>query len=160
MSDLVVIDQRTTVALVPQADSLLVLAPQNAQGPVGPPGSAKTFVGMSSIRGFDAGNFYGLFGDPNDGGTPTFAGIGMAIPFAATIKNMYLHGDASGSGNDTWALCKNGVATSLSVTCNGTTSGSDTVHSVSVVAGDLLCWLCVATSNFGTISVSCEIDPS
>ncbi len=67
------------------------------------------------------------------------AGTRVVMPFAATIKNLFLElGAAPGAGTSrTGTLLKNGVAQTLAATISGTAiTGSDTVDSFTVVAGD------------------------
>jgi hypothetical protein len=70
------------------------------------------------------------------------------MPIAGTLSNFYLSVDtAAGVGiTRTFAVYKNGVQTSLAVALPNTTSGNDTVNTVSFNAGDTLSLVTNATS--------------
>lgn len=90
----------------------------------------------------------------------------IVVAIAGTCKNLYinvLEGLAAGK-SITVTLRKNGVSQSLTVTksdSNG--AANDTTHTVSVAAGDLLCFL-INETNFNSgralMTVSMEITPS
>jgi hypothetical protein len=65
--------------------------------------------------------------------------IRYTIPFACTLKNLYIYHNSVGAGAQTitYTVMKNGVGTALTVTmAPGSASGSDTVNTVSFAAGD------------------------
>lgn len=64
----------------------------------------------------------------------------MVVPTGGNVKNLYIDLiTATGVGKTrTFTLLKNGVATSLVVAITNGSTGNDTTHSVSVVAGDEL----------------------
>jgi hypothetical protein len=81
---------------------------------------------------------------------------------SGTLSSLYVNIDtAAGVGiTRTIAVYKNGVQQSLAVALNNTTSGSDTVNSVSFVAGDTLSIVTnatAATANTGTIRWSLKM---
>lgn len=75
------------------------------------------------------------------GGNTIVGAQGTTIPTAGTISNLYVNPIINGStGNVTFTLYKNGVATALTTTAtaSSTATVSDLTHSVSVVAGDVV----------------------
>jgi len=93
------------------------------------------------------------------------------MPIAGTFKNFYLHqfDTLAGTGGQTiiYTIRKNGVDTSVTVTATvGGTAGllSDTTHSFTIAAGDLISLKIVSggiTNNTGRISgATIEFDPS
>lgn len=92
------------------------------------------------------------------------APAGTIVPFAGTIKNLYVRtgNNASALSDNTITVFKNGSSTALTITLAPTDDNvvvSDTTHSFSVVAGDLLYVdLTSATNAFAIHSVSVELD--
>jgi hypothetical protein len=87
----------------------------------------------------------------------------MPMAFAGTIKNFYVNlGSAPGVGKTlTITFRKNGVDQAVTVSISdANTSASDTTHSFSFAAGDLVNWsmtLTAAGTN-GLINATFEID--
>ena len=77
-----------------------------------------------------------------DAGVAPTTIINMAVPRAGTLQKFYIHHNtANGNGNGvTYTVIKNGVATAITVTLasGAIGTGSDTVNTVAVVAGDLI----------------------
>jgi hypothetical protein len=88
----------------------------------------------------------------------------MLMPFTCTAKMLYVTMDPPGGTQTTKVtLLKNAVASTLTVTVTGTaTTGSDTTHSVSLVAGDSLRMEYVTSATSATVNVQFgfELDPA
>lgn len=89
------------------------------------------------------------------------------MPIAGTFKNAYvLHGSVMSSGRTrTYVLMKNGVAQSITMTVAGTSIAfaQDTTNTVTVVAGDVVCWRYIhsgGTFSSWTIYISVGFTPS
>jgi hypothetical protein len=94
----------------------------------------------TSLIAAGATNYIAPFGDQK---SATQADQQWAIPSAGTVSDLYVYVSANASTTDTTVtLFKNSVATTLTVTITALTTGtfSDTTHTVSVAAGDLLQW--------------------
>ena len=98
-------------------------------------------------------------------GSSTEADAYQVIPIAGNIKNMIARNNSTAIASGSWAitLIVNGSATAL--TCTLDSSGAiatDAVHSVAVVAGDKVSWLCDPTSPNATkaLAVGCEFECS
>lgn len=97
----------------------------------------------------------------------TESDISTAVPIAGTIKNLYVnrYSSAPSSGQScSYTLMVNGVASALTLTISDTaTTGSDTTHSVSVNAGDLISIRCAGSASAGVAgsgSISMAFTPS
>lgn len=78
---------------------------------------------------------------PSDVTTPTttLANHVMVMPFAATIRNLYVTTTNNASNSMTITVYKNASSQSLAVVLGSTaTSGNDTTHSFTVAAGDTI----------------------
>lgn len=76
-----------------------------------------------------------------EGGLATTGAIQIAMPRGGTLKNLYIvHNTTAGNGNNiVYTVRVNGVTQTLAVTLASTSSsGSDTTHSITVAAGDLV----------------------
>lgn len=97
----------------------------------------------------------------NSAGYTTAAQAYFVMPCAATLSNLYVYAETNASTtNCTTTLYVNGSTTALVVTVTALTTGvfSDTTHSVSVSAGDLICWqLNAATTGAIGGSISMKI---
>ena len=133
-------------------------------------GTGKFILGVLSLNGI-----YQRFIPANTGTTaltstsfPTlgsYTTLGSTqIPFACTIKNLYVTSVANASdGTDKVSVYKNGVITTLScVVANSQRTGSDTTHTVTVNAGDYLSLSLVydGAGNFNDWQANFELDPS
>lgn len=121
----------------------------------------KNILGGSGSVGSPSQNYF----DPNGGGntSTTETNVGMIVPFAGTLKNLYVERTAAGGGtpDSNWTVYKGGLATTLTVAVTSELSGNDTTHTVSVVAGDRIS-LNIGQQGSGTIKYmwGFELDPS
>jgi len=102
-------------------------------------------------------------------GNSLFPGVGSFVanggsrmPFAGTVKNLYVSSVAVASdGTDLIKIYVNGVASTLAVTvANLAKTGSDLTHSVAFNVGDYLSYAYIGGYNFTDLQVVVEIDPS
>jgi len=72
--------------------------------------------------------------------TDTTENLSMVMATAGTIRNLRVRAGTAGAGVGSGAMTlrKNGVDTTVTCTCNSGTNCSDTTHSFTVVAGDLV----------------------
>lgn len=89
----------------------------------------------------------------------------VVCPTDGTIRNAYavLNTAIAGGTNYTFTLYKNGSPTSLAITINtATTKGYDLTNSVSVAAGDRLCWVASTSAVPASkmVFISAEFDPT
>ncbi len=103
-------------------------------------GAPAMLAGTSNNTNTANGRFYALMGDSPGNGVDSSAGTRTLISRGGTIKNLYviLSGVVGSGKTNTYTIYKNGIATALAASVSGTTatSGNDTIHGVSVVAGD------------------------
>ncbi len=87
--------------------------------------------------------------------------VQAVMPVKGTIRHLYVNVMANGSTTDcTLTLMINGVDTALSVTMSALVSGVffDLTHSVSVNAGDLICFHANQSTTNNTIgTITCEL---
>jgi len=86
--------------------------------------------------------------------------VATIAPFSGTIKNLYAN-SVSGSpdGTDTIMIYKNGIATALfAIYPNGVKSASNTISSVTFVAGDFLSVAYIGGGNLNDWTMSVEVD--
>jgi hypothetical protein len=83
----------------------------------------------------------------------------VVVTRAGTLQNLYIKASANTfSGTVTFTVMKNGSNTALTaqLTGSGVTTASDTTHSVSVAAGDVLALSMVTSAGSGTITAPFE----
>lgn len=65
--------------------------------------------------------------------------VDTPIPFACTVKNLYVKAAGAAAGTRTYTLMKNAVATALTCASTGaTTTANDTSNSVTFATGDTI----------------------
>ncbi len=80
------------------------------------------------------------YNDTTDSGETVEASVGNIMPFAGTVRNLFIdiYNAQIDSGTVVFTLMKNGISTSVTVSMSATVNAlsSDTTHSFSVAAGD------------------------
>ncbi len=110
---------------------------------VKPSATSKSLIFPTSFNNNQISSSASIFYSPLTQNTTnaTESAVQQVMPIAATIKNLYLNCNSnSNTGVFTVTLRVNGASSSLVVTVPASTTGvfSDTTHTVSVNAGDLV----------------------
>ena len=111
-----------------------------------------SIVGSGLAANTSTTRYTSLTGCGSGAGGTTESDFDSYIPTAGTISNLYvvLQDGNPGGGTKAWAftLRKNGGDTTLTCTISASgTTGNDTSNSVSVAAGDRVCWKCVPANS-------------
>ena len=121
----------------------------------GAPGSSPSIVGFNTTADpTNVTRFYPLFAT---GSTSLGGNAYTSMPFAGTLSNLYANvGTNSIGANFNIVVYKNGAPTALLVTIPASTTGvfSDTVDTVTFIAGDTIQFQTTVTGSFSTWAVS------
>ena len=100
--------------------------------------NSKESLIMGTNQPYTAGTIYSSLMNAGQSNTTNELETYGVIPTGGTIKNLYVQQSGpSGAGSSyIYTLRKNGASSTLTTTLANVSSNSDTIHSVSVVAGD------------------------
>lgn len=120
-----------------------------------------SMIGVPLMSGSVSDNYVSIWGSNFSGATPQL--VNIVAPANGTMSKLYINiytNTDAGARNFTFYKSNSATALTLATTAGTTGVVSDVTHSVSVSAGDLICFLLSSGTGVFTASASCLFTPT